>query len=447
MASANVERDARDEESDTSREFLSRDELRAVKQAKRAAKRELREAHRLENAATHLRARAKHDPALQLAADAATALAKAAPNPKRLVDDAAREEAVHRCDLAIRALRNDEGRCGAAMSGGADALLHAMTKGTQTREMFNVAACEGYVDRKFTQRALLVFAALRQCRRTVPWAARALSWAVAPAGLAFGESDRDGASIVSIGGGPGCCLYGCALFEQLLREGKLDGDDTDGKHDDQPPPKPPPPTTTTTAPPPPPEQLQPSASSAYNLVAQPSACVPERPLPVTSPSPGTLEKSAPSWAPAPSWAACRLESWDFAASSWAPWCERVDRVLLGGLGRLSVRAADVTQPLEAQPELLTTARNARLVLLSYVLTETRGRWAGFVSALYAAARPGTLFLCCEPTDWQPKALLALLTDATRPAALRSAWLDVRSTAAPPSVLVVQKPEDEVAELQ
>ena len=432
------------EEGDTSREQpLSRDELRALKQAKRAAKRELREAHRLENAATHLRARAKHDPALQLAADAATALAKAAPNPKRLIDDAAREEAVHRCDLAMRALRNDEGRCGAAMSGGAaDALLHAMTKGTQTREMFDVAACAGYVDRKFTERALLVFAALRQCRRTVPWAARALSWAVAPAGLVTGESDRDSASIVSIGGGPGCCLYGCVLLEQLLREGKLDGDDNDGNHDDFSPPKPQPPPT-------PPQQLQPSAPSdgdGANLVAQPSACIPERPLPKTSPSPGALEKLAPSWAKAPSWAPCHLESWDFAASSWAPWCERVDRVLLGGFGRLSVRAADVTQPLEAQPELLTTARNARLILLSYVLTETRGRWAGFVSALYAAARPGTLFLCCEPTDWQPKVLLALLADATRPAALRSSWLDVRSTAAPPSVLVVQKPEGEVAEL-
>jgi hypothetical protein len=324
MASASI--DARDEESDTSREFLSRDELRAVKQAKRAAKRELREAHRLENAATHLRARAKHDPALQLAADAATALAKAAPNPKRLVDDAAREEAVHRCDLAIRALRNDEGRCGAATSGGADALLHAMTKGTQTREMFNVAACEGYVDRKFTQRALLVFAALRQCRRTVPWSARALSWAVAPAGLAFGESDRDGASIVSIGGGPGCCLYGCVLFEQLLREGKLDGDDTDGKHDDQPPPKPqPPPPPPPTAPPPPvtestsalvsaaPAAASSLASARAKLEARKSLAVVARPsaasrlslMPLVGPSsvalntaPPALTEAAPVTAPA-----------------------------------------------------------------------------------------------------------------------------------------------------
>ena len=74
---------------------------------------------------------------------------------RELVYDPIRQEAAHRCGLAVEALhraaRESERSSGAvgspstALSGSpADTLLSAMGKGTQTAEMFNPAACAGY---------------------------------------------------------------------------------------------------------------------------------------------------------------------------------------------------------------------------------------------------------------------------------------------------------------
>ena len=49
---------------------------------------------------------------------------------------------------------------------------------------------------------------------------------------------------------------------------------------------------------------------------------------------------------------------------------------------------------------------------------------------------GALFLIAEPTRWMPARALALLEG--RDAGLTYAWLDVRSSAAPPSVLLLMK---------
>ena len=88
-----------------------------------------------------------------------------------------------------------------------------MQKGTQQKEMFSAAATAGYVERKFTERALLTFAALRETHDTLPWAARGLIAAVASS-----------SPVVSVGGGPGCCLYGVALFEALCVAPRENGD-------------------------------------------------------------------------------------------------------------------------------------------------------------------------------------------------------------------------------
>ena len=492
----------------------SRAELRVTKAAKKAAKRELREAHRLDNVAKARATDAKHDTSLQPAAIAAAASAEAFNGAatsrwRELVLDEARVEAATRCGLAIESLRRaataSESTIGAALGSGAgaDELLHAMGKGTQEVGMFDQESCGGYVRRKFSERALLIFTALREARRTVPWAAglgdglprgvsapahgvetsssaisaisyisavtgtsvvaatvaaiiaaflttrastirtstvaatiaaamaAAMAAAVATTASTTSASTTSSSSssssspsactscelaaerIVSIGGGPGCCLFGWCLFLDLLAEGKLDNTHgssshnrpiIDGQH---------------ARPPPPPRALPPPSH--------------------------------------------HLESWDYVSSAWLPWTQLVDGALLGGAGRLCVRQCDVAVPLDTQhPSLKVAAAEAQLVIFSYVLTELRGRWSPFVASLYAALRPGTLILCAEPTEWQPKALLALCTEleaargnASETAvaggcgqgqgaglgqnALRWAWLDVRNSAAPPSVLLLRKP--------
>ena len=495
----------------------SRTELRVTKAAKKAAKRELREAHRLDNVAKALATDAKHDTSLQPAAIAAAASAEAFNGAatsrwRELVLDEARVEAATRCGLAIESLRRaataSESTIGAALGSGAgaDELLHAMGKGTQEVDMFDQESCGGYVRRKFSERALLIFTALREARRTVPWAAglgdglprgvsapahgvetsssaisaisyisavtgtsvvaatvaaiiaaflttrastirtstvaatiaaamaAAMAAAVATTASITSASITTSSSssssspsactscelaaerIVSIGGGPGCCLYGWCLFLDLLAEGKLDN--THG----------------------------PSSHNRPIIDGQHVRPPPPRALPPPS---------------------HHLESWDYVSSAWLPWTQLVDGALLGGAGRLCVRQCNVTVPLDTQhPSLKVAAAEAQLVIFSYVLTELRGRWSPFVASLYAALRPGTLILCAEPTEWQPKALLALCTEleaargnASETAveiavaggcgqgqgaglgqnALRWAWLDVRNSAAPPSVLLLRKP--------
>ena len=209
---------------------VSRAELRARKAAKKAAKRELREAHRLDNIAKSLATQAKHDSSLEQAAAEAATRALAAPVPERwreLVNDPIRQEAAHRCGLAVEALhraaRESERSSGAVglpstpLSGSpADALLSAMGKGTQTAAMFNPAACAGYLSRKFAERALLIFMALHQAERLgLPWVSAALLEWCHPSANEQQPPQQLGGRIVSIGGGPACCLYGCVLFEEL----------------------------------------------------------------------------------------------------------------------------------------------------------------------------------------------------------------------------------------
>jgi len=156
--------------------------------------------------------------------------------------------------------------------------------------------------------------------------------------------------------------------------------------------------------------------------------------------------------------------YDFVPDAWAPWVTALDALLplhvnsgatrrdhasdcdeaTHGAGpdetaraqrntpqRLSIRSCDITDSAQELDEQLTAAD---LYLFSYVLTETRGKWRGFVERLFKAAHEGAILLCAEPTNWQLKALLALLDGEP----LRSCWLDVRATAAAPSVLLLQK---------
>ena len=118
--------------------------------------------------------------------------------------------------------------------------------------------------RKFAQRALLVFTALTAASRTLPWAAAALRRVATPQ-----EAEEAVVAVVSVGGGPGCCMYGWSLFEHIVLErGSVEAEQ--------------------------------EAANVHGY---------------------TTSKQS------------RLEVWDFVAEAWAPWCARVDRTLMGDTGR------------------------------------------------------------------------------------------------------------------
>ena len=56
----------------------------------------------------------------------------------------------------------------------------------------------------------------------------------------------------------------------------------------------------------------------------------------------------------------------------------------------------------------TKLSHVDLILISYVLTETRGKWRDFMKDLFALLKPGTLLLLSEPTAWQFHNLMDLV---------------------------------------
>jgi len=72
---------------------------------------------------------------------------------------------------------------------------------------------------------------------------------------------------------------------------------------------------------------------------------------------------------------------------------------------------DITLALVAQTEnadALKAVSRAGLVLVSYVLRETHGKWHRFMKEAWELALPGCLFLLSEPTVWQHHILLGML---------------------------------------
>ena len=387
------------------------DALRLAKAANKRAKRQRREALRARNVALALAAAARKSPAedgVRAAAAEARALADATPPPSRWVAlalDPDRREAARRASVVTRRLlssvRDGDAREMLAATrtpeaaARATALLRRCAKGTQARASFDDAlALAGYVRRKFTQRALRTFDALAEADRAHPWASRALREAGGALAAAAAASTRP-PLVVSVGGGPGNDLFGFVLFEEL--------------------------------------RLRREAAAA-------------------AASPPQLSSSPPSSQSSPPPARAELLCLDFAADAWAPWARAVDEQLVlardapdeaGGDGvagrqpRLRIEPADLAAPFDAlRPTARAALERARLVTWSYVLTECRGRWEEFLSDAFDAARPGALFLIAEPTRWMPARALALLEG--RDAGLTYAWLDVRSSAAPPSVLLLMK---------
>lgn len=363
----------------------ARAELRRQKAELKKAKRERREAIRRHNTALALAQQTKAaaatgaiDPALQEAAAQAAALAEAAPLPdawRELVQDTARIRASQLASLAVgKLLQQRPLTAGGEQSGSketANELLRAMKAGTQELRMFDdSAALDGYVRRKFAPRALLVFSGLRNAYQ-LPWAAQSLT-----------RVKR----VVSIGGGPACCLLGWCLFEYIVlgRKGSIvRGDEADG-----------------------------DASADAHVGG---SCCDDRGIcdfdggnsggsggdggsgsggggisgagssEVVGADGGTVGD-----------AAGELLCLDLAAAQWRMWIETVDTVLLGGMGRLRGGFVDVTHAWEQVDQAVRAVlEQAQLLLFSYVLTETRDQWHDFVTGLFAQVRRPSPSVCVE----------------------------------------------------
>ena len=111
---------------------------------------------------------------------------------------------------------------------------------------------------------------------------------------------------------------------------------------------------------------------------------------------------------------------DYAEEGWAAVVEKVAHLSEEFLGekekdadrksRYSCHHCDVTLPLQndhnrpAQQHL----KVADLIIVSYLLTETREKWHQFMLEAWRSALPGTLFMLMEPTVWQHHVLLEVL---------------------------------------
>lgn len=143
--------------------------------------------------------------------------------------------------------------------------------------------------------------------------------------------------------------------------------------------------------------------------------------------------------------AAKLWCLDSAVNEWSTLVSAADAALGGG--RVRSGHVDLTRAVWPPPHLgarvVAEVASASLFIFSYVLIECRGRWASFVDSLWRAARPGALLLLTEPTDWQLREVLDVLSRSDPPCRVEddALWLDVRAAGAAPSALLIARPAD------
>lgn len=260
-------------------------------------------------------------------------------------------------------------------------LLH-MTHGTQQRDMFhNTAALRGYTKQKFIPRAILVtstLAKLYQSSASNEAACRVLRAQVAAVD-----------TVVSIGCGPGCDVLGAAAWLDALQS-----------------------TSTSTSTPRPYRRavLMDFALSNWQDVI--------------------LDTLHPLLQPAV------YDHVDYAhCDVTAPWQDAVNATARQCLFSTQNNGGDTThgknhqnhsnggkQLQENDNDAPSSSKGVTLIITSYLLSETRGKWAPFYASLWQAAAPGTLFLFSDPTAWQVRQWLQQRLANDTPAVVYT-WLD------------------------
>ena len=115
---------------------------------------------------------------------------------------------------------------------------------------------------------------------------------------------------------------------------------------------------------------------------------------------------------------------DYVIREWQAILNPLQEILLENkyVNTMQFEFCDVTESLlvetndRAKQLLVSHRAGAMLFLISYLLTETRGKWEPFLRELIRLAQPGALFYFAEPTPWQ-------LHVVTKIEDLQVVWLD------------------------
>lgn len=121
---------------------------------------------------------------------------------------------------------------------------------------------------------------------------------------------------------------------------------------------------------------------------------------------------------------CHLHCLDYVIREWQAILNPLQEILLENkyVNTMQFEFCDVTESLlvetndRAKQLLVSHRAGAMLFLISYLLTETRGKWEPFLRELIRLAQPGALFYFAEPTPWQ-------LHVVTKIEDLQVVWLD------------------------
>jgi hypothetical protein len=202
-------------------------------------------------------------------------------------------------------------------------LLQNMTKGTQTKSMFdNEQALLGYTRQKFNERAMLAFKSLDQVKKYPDFYTRLLQTR----------------NICSIGAGPGCDAVGTLCFLKICGNNRK-------------------------------KAVLDRAVLMDYVMPQWKSLVIDALIPLLSPEHVT-----------------RIET--SSADVRLPFDEGMNKTFCNSLDFSSMD----------------------FVVVSYLLTETRGKWQDFFHDVMKALKPGTLLFMSEPTAWQLHLFLSAYED-------------------------------------
>jgi hypothetical protein len=202
-------------------------------------------------------------------------------------------------------------------------LLQNMTKGTQTKSMFDdEQALLGYTRQKFNERAMLAFKSLDQVKKYPDFYSRLLQTR----------------QICSIGAGPGCDAVGTLCFLKMCGNNRK-------------------------------EAVLDRAVLMDYVMPQWKNLVIDALIPLLSPEHVT-----------------RIET--SSADVRLPFDEGMNKTFCSSLDFSSMD----------------------FVVVSYLLTETRGKWQAFFHDVMKALKPGTLLFMSEPTAWQLHLFLSAYED-------------------------------------
>lgn len=273
-------------------------------------------------------------------------------------------------------------------------LMRQMSKGTQTEDSFrdNPIALWEYTRQKFLERAMLVYTSLSKLQPLTSSSSQSHPPSVIWKQQKMWKQLQKVKHACSLGSGPGNDLVGLVAF---LRKQQ-----TCCKHDS--------PQSTC-------DQNQYRSSAASGIQEENIS------------DDSKILKMDASGLVLPSLSDAVLQSaiaLDWVEEEWRCITEPLQNLLTPNyIQHFTSQSCDITQPLypthnDCNDTLSNNAKNSAalacatqcdMFLISYLLTENRGKWEVFFYQLFNAAKKGALFYFAEPTSWQLQKLLQMMT--------------------------------------